>query len=120
MSKNKNEFVVQKEKRIDESKMFEYISNIIEKRKSCAETYANREITLMYWEVGHFINTVVLDNGRAEYGKKFLPTLSAKLMVKYGKSFSERNIYRMMLFATRFSNTEILPMLSAKLSCRIS
>jgi predicted nuclease of restriction endonuclease-like (RecB) superfamily len=70
----------------------------------------------MFWEVGRYIKSVVLDNERAEYGKKILPMLSAKLITKYGKSFSERNIYRMVLFATRFSNEEILPTLSARLS----
>ena len=78
--------------------------------------YANREVTLMYWEVGHYINVNVLNDERAGYGKKNLPALSAKLMAKYGKSFTERNLYRMMLFAERFSDVEILPTLSAKLS----
>ena len=33
----------------------------------------------MYWEVGHYITVNVLSDGRAGYGKKILPTLSAKL-----------------------------------------
>jgi hypothetical protein len=48
--------------------------------------------------------------------RNFLPELAAKLTVKYGKSFSERNLYRMMLFATRFPDAEILPPLAAKLN----
>jgi predicted nuclease of restriction endonuclease-like (RecB) superfamily len=96
--------------------IYEKVVSIIETRKITAAAYANREITLMYWEVGHYINVNVLNDERAEYGKKILPTLSAKLMSKYGKSFTERNLYRMMLFAERFSNVELLPTLSAKLS----
>jgi len=116
MSNEKKELTVQGETQIDESAIFERVANIIETRKTRAGAYANREVTLMYWEIGHYVNSVVLDNGRAEYGKKILPMLSAKLMANYGKSFSERNLYRMMLFASRFSNEEILPTLSAKLS----
>jgi predicted nuclease of restriction endonuclease-like (RecB) superfamily len=101
---------------VDENQLFERVSEIIETRKSLAGAYANREVTMMYWEVGHYINSVVLDGGRAAYGKKILTTLSAKLVAKYGKSFSERNLYRMMLFASRFVDSEILPTLSAKLS----
>jgi hypothetical protein len=70
----------------------------------------------MYWEVGHYINSTVIIDGRAKYGKKILTMLSAKLIAKYGKSFSERNLYRMMLFASRFSNEEILLTFSAILS----
>ena len=116
MSKKKQELVAQGKTQIDETDLFERISAIIETRKSHAGAYANREITLMYWEVGHHINSVILDGGRAAYGRKILTTLSAKLLAKYGKSFSERNLYRMILFATRFTDLKILPTLSAKLS----
>jgi predicted nuclease of restriction endonuclease-like (RecB) superfamily len=112
MSKKKPEIVLQ----IDESSLFMRVAEIIENRKSRAGAYANREATLMYWEVGEHINSVVLDGGRAEYGKKILTTLSAKLVAKYGKSFTERNLYRMILFAERFSDKEILPPLAAKLN----
>jgi predicted nuclease of restriction endonuclease-like (RecB) superfamily len=70
----------------------------------------------MYWEIGRYINSVVLGGERAEYGKKILPTVAAKLVERYGKTFSARNLYRMTLFAERFPDQEILPMLSAKLS----
>jgi hypothetical protein len=65
---------------IDETVLFECVSAIIESRKSHAASYANREITLMYWEVGRYINSVVLDFKRAEYGKKIFATLSRKLV----------------------------------------
>jgi len=101
---------------VDEIALFEHIAAIIEKRKYQAYAHANQETTLMFWEVGAYINSTVLGDKRAEYGKKILPTLAAKLISKYGGSFSERNLYRMMLFAERFSNTAILPPLAAKLS----
>lgn len=74
------------------------------------------EITLMYWEVGRYMNSIILDRARAEYGKKIVTTLSQQLVKKYGTNFTERNIYRMMLFAERFSDSNILPPLAAKLS----
>jgi len=116
MSKKKNEIIAQGEMQLDESLIYEKVVGIIETRKTAAGVYANREVTLMYWEVGYYINVNVLNDGRAGYGKKILPALSAKLMAKYGKNFTERNLYRMMLFAERFSDIEILPTLSAKLS----
>lgn len=116
MSKTKNELAVQSEKLFDESQIFQRVAEIIETRKSNAGAYANREITLMYWEVGQYINAVVLDGSRAAYGKRILTELASKLTAKYGKSFSERNLYRMSQFAERFSDFEILTPLASKLS----
>ena len=48
MAKKKQELSVQ----IDEAALFRRISEIIENRKIRAGAYANREIALMYWEVG--------------------------------------------------------------------
>ncbi|GHU59626.1 hypothetical protein FACS189444_5260 [Spirochaetia bacterium] len=62
------------------------------------------------------MNSIILDGARAEYGKKIVTTLSQQLVKKYGTNFTERNIYRMMLFAERFSDSNILPPLTAKLS----
>jgi predicted nuclease of restriction endonuclease-like (RecB) superfamily len=64
---------------VDVAALFERISIIIENRKYRAQAQANCEATLMFWEVGQFINSVVLENKRAAYGKKILTTLSSKL-----------------------------------------
>lgn len=96
--------------------LFARVSEIIENRKASAASYANQQVTLMFWEVGKYINSTVLDGKRAEYEKRIIATLAQQLVEKYGKNFTERNLYRMMLFAERFNDTEILPTLSAKLS----
>ena len=101
---------------LDETTLFTHISKIIETRKNRAGTYANREITMMFWEIGRYIKLNVLDGERAEYGKRIISKLAAKLAFKYGNSFTERNLYRMSLFAERFPNEKILPPLAAKLS----
>ena len=102
--------------KIDENELFVRVAEIIENRKYRAALHVNQETTMMFWEVGKYIDSVVLDNKRAAYGKKILTELAAKLIEKYGKSFSERNLYRMILFAERFPDAEILPPLAAKLS----
>ena len=55
-------------------------------------------------------------NGRAEYGKEILPTLSAKLVIEYGKGFSTRNLANMLKLYELFGDEAILQTLSAKLS----
>jgi predicted nuclease of restriction endonuclease-like (RecB) superfamily len=116
MSKKKNELVIQGETRIDEAALFERVSAIIENRKFRVQAQANREIALMYWEVGVLINSVILDGERAAYGKNILSTLSTKLIEIYGNSFYIENIYRMMRFAKVFVDFKILSIPSTKLS----
>ena len=57
MSKKQNELTVKDETQIDENQLFERVAEIIETRKSLAGAYANREVTMMYWEVGYHINS---------------------------------------------------------------
>jgi len=102
--------------RIDESSLFARISKIIEKRKSRAGMYANREVTLMYWEVGHHIRSVVLDGERAEYGKRVVVMLSQQLVKKYGSAFELRNLRRMVQFAELFPDLKIVSPLATQLS----
>ena len=116
MSKKKNELAVQSEKQIDEVEVFERVANIIETRKYRAGMYANREITLMHWEVGHYVNSVVLDGGRAAYGKRIVTELATKLMVKYGKTFDVHNLRRMMRFASKFDDFQIVTELASQLT----
>ena len=92
------------------------VSAIIENRKFRAQAQVNREITLMYWEVGIHINSVILDGERAIYGKNILSTLSTKLTEVFGNSFYVENLYRMMRFAKTFIDFEILSTASTKLS----
>jgi len=116
MGKIKNELAEKGKTQIDESQVFERVSSIIESRKIRAGSFANREITLMYWEIGQYVNSVVLDGSRAAYGKQIVSTLSTQLQSKYGKTFDLQNLRRMMRFAERFSDFEIVSTLSTQLS----
>ena len=101
---------------VDDSVFFKSIAAIIENRKTRMERLVNAELTLMYWEIGNFINSVILDGGRGGYGKQILATVSPKLVARYGRGFEMSNLYRMMRFADKFNDVEILATLSPKLS----
>jgi len=96
---------------------------IIKKRKYSVVTTANSQLILMFWEIGKFINQIILEDERAEYGKKILSTVSTKLVTQYGKSFVEANLYRMKRFATVFEDTNVIidfvPFLSLSHFCEI-
>jgi predicted nuclease of restriction endonuclease-like (RecB) superfamily len=101
---------------INETTLFSQISKIIEKRKNRAGMYANREVTLMYWEIGRYIGLVLLGGERAEYGKKIFATLSQNLIKKYGSGFELRTLRRMVQFAELFPDKKIVSTLSTHLS----
>ena len=101
MSKKKNEIAMLSESHIGDAQIFECVANIIESRKYRAGVFANCEITLMYWEVGEYINSVVLDGSRAKYGKRIVTELASQLVVKYGKTFDVHNLRRKMRFFKR-------------------
>ena len=48
------------------------------------------ETTQLYCNVGHAINTFVLQGSRAEYGKQIVATVSRQLAEEYGSGFEEK------------------------------
>jgi len=62
------------------------------------------------------VNSVLLGGERAEYGKRIVTALSSQLMEKYGKAFDIHNLRRMMRFAQKFSDFEIVAKASSQLS----
>ena len=101
---------------IDTAELFKRVSEIIENRKFRAQIAANSEATLMFWEVGQYVNSVILNEKRASYGKQIVATLSLQLLEKYGSSFELTNLRRMMRFAERFPDYKIVATLSPQLS----
>jgi len=116
MDKSSSDFVLNERTPIDINVLFERVSIIIENRKLRAQTLVNSEVTLMFWEVGQYVNSVVFTEKRASYGKQIVATLSPQLQEKYGSSFELTNLRRMMRFAERFTDYEIVATLSPQLS----
>jgi len=101
---------------IDEAALFAHVSAIIENRKSRAGAYANREVTLMYWEIGQYVGSVLLGGERAAYGKQIVASLAQQLKKRYGSPFDYTNIRRMVQFSARFPDVEIVAPLAQQLS----
>jgi len=96
--------------------LFSEIKQVIEDSQQSVAQAVNVGLTAMYWNIGKQINEDILKNKRAEYGKQILPTLSSKLVVEYGKGFSERNLKRMVDFYSKFSDFPIVASLIRQLS----
>ena len=96
--------------------LFEEISAMIERTKRTIYTQANRESVLLFWNIGRRVNDDVLQNKRADYGKQIVVSLSRQLSEKYGRSFEEKNLRRMLQFAEQFTDEGIVVTLSRQLS----
>ena len=99
-----------------DNKLFVDLSQIIEQGRNEVARQVNSTLTLVYWQVGKKINEHILDNQRGAYGKQIVVTLSRQLESRYGRSFNEKNVRRMMQFAEVFPEVENLVTLSRKLS----
>ena len=70
------------------------LSQLIEQSQQQVVAQANSTLTLLFWHIGNRINKEILQNKRADYGKRIVPTLSTQLKDKYGKNFELRNVLR--------------------------
>jgi predicted nuclease of restriction endonuclease-like (RecB) superfamily len=96
--------------------LFTELSAIIEHSRIKVAAQVNSALTMLFWKVGKRINSEVMQNNRAEYGKQIVATLATQLQSQYGRNFELRNLRRMMQFAEEFPNIEIVVTLSRHLS----
>jgi predicted nuclease of restriction endonuclease-like (RecB) superfamily len=99
-----------------EISLFKDLAQIIEEGKRQAVTQVNSVLTLTYWHVGKKINEHILKNERAEYGEKVVANTSRALEKQYGRSYTLRNVRRMMQFAEVFPDFKIVTSLMTQLS----
>jgi len=102
--------------KMNEQRLFTELATLIEKSKKQVVAQVNSILTLTYWQVGKKVNEHILENNRAEYGKQIVVSVARELVEKYGKSFSTRNLRRMMQFAVEFPDLEIVTPLVTQLS----
>lgn len=76
----------------------------------------NRELVLLYWDLGQRIRSEILGEERAEYGERIVATLSRQLASEFGNGFSRANVFRMIKFAETFPERATVETLSATIS----
>ena len=99
-----------------EVQLYTEVTQLIEQSKQNVAVAVNAEITLLYWNVGRRINNEVLNNERAEYGKKIVQSLSAQLTLQYGKGWGEKQLRQCMQFANVFQDEQIVYALRIQLT----
>ena len=96
--------------------LIDELYELIEKSKKLVFSQTNSSLTMLFWNIGKRINKEILRNKRAEYSKQVVSILSLKLTSVYGRNFKEKNLRRMLQFATQFKDKAIVVTLSRQLS----
>lgn len=90
-----------------DNKLIHDIRQIVIESKNNAIQSVNSILTMMYWQIGDTINQDVLKNNRADYGKSIVATLSRQLQAEFGRGFDEKNLHRIIKFATIFNKEKV-------------
>ncbi len=96
--------------------LFSELAQIIEQGKKQVVAQVNSVLTITYWHIGRTINAHILNNERAGYGEKLVATVAKQLEQQFGRSYTLRNVRRMMQFADLFPDFEIVSPLATQLS----
>jgi len=76
---------------------------------------ANAELVLLYWSVGTKLNTHVLGNQRADYGKEVVKKLSNRLIEVFGKGWDDKTLRQGLRCAETFSEAQIVSAVQRRL-----
>ena len=90
-----------------ENALYGDVCHIIDGARGRIATYLNTEVCMTNWYVGKRIKEDVLYNQRAEYGKKVLKNLSARLTERYGSGWGYDKLQHCVRSAYTFSEEEI-------------
>lgn len=84
------------------------IKTLIEQSKQQVAVTVNATITTLYWQIGKRINTEILKDQRAEYGKQMVNALSTQLIAEYGNGWSEKQLRHCLRFAETMPEEQIV------------
>lgn len=75
------------------------LTSLIEQGRKAAVRYVNTALVATYWLIGRrIVEYEQKGKERAEYGERLLKKLSADLAPRFGKGFTERNLWHMRQF----------------------
>ena len=92
------------------------LRELVQSARERVATKANSELTMLYWHIGRRLRTEILQEQRAEYGKRIVDTVAADLTARFGKGFERTNLFRMIRFAELFPEEKIVATASPQLS----
>lgn len=89
---------------------------VIEEGQAAAARQTNLALTLTFWRLGRLVAAEVLGSERAAYGEQIVVSLGRQLVERYGRSYEEKNLRRMIQFAEQFPDEQTVVTLGRQLS----
>ncbi len=96
--------------------LFFDIKSLIQTSKEQVAVAVNSSMSILYWQIGKRVNSEVLKNTRAKYGKRVVASLAKELTMEYGRGWGERHLRNCLRFAESFSDFKIVNTLCSQLS----
>ena len=92
------------------------LRRLIEQSREAVAQTVNAALVWLCWSIGKRIREDILKEDRADYGSQIVATLSRQLTSEFGRGYSEKSLWRMIQFAERFPDEQIVAALSRELS----
>jgi predicted nuclease of restriction endonuclease-like (RecB) superfamily len=89
------------------SDLFAEVSKLIAGSHTRVATVVNKELVLLYWQVGKTVQQNILHNKRADYGQEVVARLAQNLTEKWGKGWSKQQLQHCIRSAETFSKKGI-------------
>lgn len=100
---------------IETTSLVRELGELIDAARKKLSGAANAALVALYWQIGHRVQTHVLDGRRAVYGTEIVAIAARALAARYGRGFNEKSLRRMVQFATDFPDAKIVATLSRQL-----
>jgi predicted nuclease of restriction endonuclease-like (RecB) superfamily len=91
-----------------ETHLFSDVKNLIEESKRHVSQTISTTLSMLYWKIGKRIQTDILHDKRAEYGKEIIFNLSKQLNNLYGRGWDEKTMRHCLRSAETFSEDMII------------
>jgi predicted nuclease of restriction endonuclease-like (RecB) superfamily len=96
--------------------LFGDVAGMIDSARQRVAAKVNSELVALHWSVGQRVREQVLGGERAEYGRRVVKRLAARLTERYGRGWGQRSIERMVTFAEAYPVLEIASPLATQLT----
>lgn len=89
--------------------LFDRVVSILEEARGHVVRAVNSSMVLAYWLIGRgIVQELQGGEGRAEYGKQVVEDLSSQLTEKYGRGFSQTNLWHFRQFYQAYPDLNLI------------
>ena len=85
--------VKKKSDKLNSTSLYNGIRQLVYDSKVAIAVTVNKQLTMLYWNIGSMIKSEILQNKRAGYGEKVIENLSQQLTEEFGKGWTKQQLW---------------------------